>query len=43
MHNSAKFDFTTAIESLDKSKNINSIEQLGDQVQHIWELAQKTF
>lgn len=35
------FDFAEAMEKLDKSGNINSIEQLGDQIQHVWELAQQ--
>ena len=36
-----KFDFSQAIEELDKSNTIGSIEQLGDQVQHVWEIAQQ--
>ena len=35
-----QFNFNEAIEKLDKSDSIGSIEQIGDQVQHIWELAQ---
>lgn len=35
-----KFDFEQAIKKLDPAGNIDSIEQLGDQVQHVWSLAQ---
>jgi len=36
-----KFDFNQAIKKLDKSNTIGSIEQLGDQIQHVWEIAQQ--
>lgn len=39
--NTQPFDFDQAIKDLDKANNIGSIEQLGDQIQHIWEIAQK--
>lgn len=38
---SSSFDFQAASEKLDPQGTLQSIEQLGDQVQHIWELAQK--
>lgn len=34
-----KFNFDDAIKRLDKSNSFGSIEQLGDQIQHIWEIA----
>jgi glucose/mannose-6-phosphate isomerase len=39
MSDSKKIDFPTIIDELDKSNTIGSIEQLGDQIQHIWEIA----
>ena len=41
MTDTKKFDFNQAIEELDKSNMIGSIEQFGDQVQDVWEQAQK--
>ncbi len=41
MTQTPNFDFKKAIEELDKSNMIGSIEQLGDQVQHVWEQAQE--
>ena len=41
MNDTHQFDFNQAIEKLDKSNTIGSIEQLGDQIQHIWKLAQE--
>lgn len=41
MPDTQKFNFNKAIEELDQANNIGSIEQLGDQVQHIWKLAKE--
>lgn len=38
--NDQKFDFNKAIDELDESNMVGSLEQLGDQVQHVWEQAQ---
>ncbi len=41
MTNTNQFDFNQAIEEFDQQKAINSIEQLGSQIQQIWQLSQQ--
>jgi len=41
MTDTTKFDFNQAIDELDKTKAIDSIEQLGSQIQQIWELSKQ--
>lgn len=41
MSDSRHFDLEEAIEQLDKGNTLGSIEMLGDQIQHVWSLAQE--
>jgi glucose/mannose-6-phosphate isomerase len=41
MNNSNQFDFNQAIKELDKQGAIDSVEQLGSQIQQIWELSKQ--